>query len=163
MRAQYFVQSDRTCHNKIRDKFIESIKPIIGVHATENTDYARGVPKQLNTVIYVDNELLAVGNVLWRNRIYSDMEITKKNLYDHLVRWHEKNPDIPAFVIWGFGDKLDVRAWQFTPNEKYEPRTGGRYDRGDDLDVERVIAIPFSKLELPKQIWRRAGILPETA
>lgn len=160
-RTQYFVQSDRTCHNAIRDLFIKPIKPILNVHATENTNYSRGVPKQLNTVIYVGNELLAVGNVLWRNRIYSEMEITKRNLYDHLARWHEKYPDIPAFVIWAFGEKLDVRAWQYNPNEKYVPRPIGRFDRDDPLDAEMGIPIPIHKAEVPIQIWRRAGILPE--
>jgi hypothetical protein len=159
-RPQYFSQGDRVRANKIRDLFIEPAKAVIPkIHATENTDYRVGVPKQLNTVIYVEKELLAIADVRWRGRPYSEMEITKKNLYNYLVKWHEVQPDIPAFIVWAIGDKLDIRAWQYTPHEEYVPREGGRHDRGDDLDIELVIPIPYFKTETPKQVWHRAGIL----
>jgi hypothetical protein len=160
-RPRYFRQQDRTRANSIRDKFIEPAKKRgIDIRAVENTDYGSGVPLSINTAIYIGEHLLAVADVRWRSRRYNEMEISNKDLYNHLARWHMENPSTPAFVIWAFGDTMDVLAWQYNPNEKYSPRPGGRSDRGDERDFEPdMIPIPSDKLERSETIWTRAGLI----
>jgi hypothetical protein len=154
----YFRQPDRSRANIIRDKFIELPRKNIDIRAVENADYRSGLPKVVNTAIYVGEDLLAIGDVRWRGRRYDEMAFPK-SLYDALALWHMENPSTPAFVVWAFGDEMDVRAWQYNPKEKYEPRVGGRTDRFDDRDIGPMIYVPSGRLETPKVIWTRAELI----
>jgi len=163
-RPKYFNQFHRERQNKIRAKFIAPIKDIVGARIVETTDYTKGVPEKINTVIYFGEEIFGVADVRWRGEKYLKMEFSKKNGYLPLFRFKTLHPEIPCFVIWGFpagGEEVgEVWAWLLDPLKKLEEnRTGGRVDRDDELDVEAEVRVPFGWLKTPEQHWTEAGLI----
>lgn len=159
-RPRYFKQGQRERQNIIRSKFVEPVKDIFNIRATELTDYKKGVPESINTVIYAGEEIFAVADTRWRSAYYPMMEFSKKDGYLPLLRFKNDFPGIPAFVIYGIGSNIDVLAWIFDPNvELTENKRGGRVDRDDEWDVEIMKRIPRDDLKLPEEIWKEAGLI----
>jgi hypothetical protein len=155
-RQKYGSDGDRHRHDVIRDKFIEPIK-WLEPRAYRNAGSA-GIPVQINTIITVGGEVFGVAECRQRSRIYDQMELSRRNGFDPIVEYMRSSGN-PGFVIFGFGDRLDVRVHIIDPAATLETCVGGRSDRSDPHDYEEMVRIPYRLLLTPSDVWKAAGLL----
>lgn len=157
MRTQYMMSSYAKKLDAIRERFMAPIKHL-GGRAVSN-DGRSGLPRQINTRIFLGDSLLAVADTRHRSRSYDPMELSMRDGYGPLVDYVKSNPGELAFVIWGFGDALSAKVLIVDPDARVETTLGGRSDRSDPYDMDTMARIPFGWLKTPEEVWRAAGLI----